>query len=98
MPESYEQRIASIANKASIIAKRYNAIKSQRDDAVSEINRLKKEIESYRRNIDKLTTEVEHLKIASNIEHTAGDIEKTRAFLSELVWEINKCINQLSEV
>lgn len=96
MPESFEQRIASIKAKAEILSQRYGKVVQQRDDAFKQIRDLNLRIENYRKEIDRLTTQVEYLKIASNIEHSAGDIEKAREFLSELVWEIDKCISQLS--
>lgn len=96
MPESFEQRIASIKAKAEMLSQRYKKVVQQRDDAFRQIRDLNMRVENSRKEIEKLTTQVEYLKIATNIEHSAGDIEKARAFLSELVWEIDKCISQLS--
>ncbi len=96
MPENFEQRIASIKAKAEMLSQRYEKVVQQRNDAYRQIRELNERVENYRKEVGKLTNQVEYLTIASNIEHSAGDIEKARAFLSELVWEIDKCISQLS--
>lgn len=48
------------------------------------------------RNIDDLNRQIEYLKVASVLTPNHHDVEETRAILSELVREIDKCINQLS--
>ncbi len=79
-----------------MLSQRYEKLVQQRKDALRQIRDLNVRVENYRKEVERLTTQVEYLKIASNIEHSAGDIEKARAFLSELVWEIDKCISLLS--
>lgn len=97
MSESYDRKIADIAAKCRVIATRYKAIRQQRDEALKQISTLKSEIEKLNDSLQSLSIENEHLKLASNIEHSVGDIEKAREFLSKLVWEIDKCIDQLKD-
>lgn len=97
MPGTFEQRIATIEGKARLLAERYHVVVSQRDAAIEKTEELQRELDRCRSQIEKLTARIEYLQLAATIEPSREDLDRSRRFLSELVWEIDKCINQLSD-
>lgn len=97
MPDSFQQRLASVTAKAAMVTQRYHLAVEQRDQALAEVEKLTKQLEESKKAVEQLATQVEYLKIASIIEFSAGDTQKAREFISELVWEIDKCISQLND-
>lgn len=97
MPESFETRLSSLSKKTELLLERYRLIAEQRDEAYRQIRDLNGQLDKARKQIRELSTEVEYLKVVNSMEPAAGDTEKTRALLSELVWEIDKCISQLND-
>ena len=85
MARNLQQRIARLQSKASLLTDRYKAVK-----------RAKEEVARLRREISVKDAEIERLKVTSVLTPDHKDVEVTRAFLSELVREIDKCIAQLS--
>jgi len=47
--------------------------------------------------LNRLQQEVEYLKVVTTLNPDRKDVEKSRAFISELVREIDKCISELKE-
>lgn len=82
--------------KAGMFAQRYKVVAQQRDEALRKVEELSKLLEEARKINGQLAEQLEYLKIATIVERSEGDIKKAREFLSELVWEIDKCISQLS--
>ena len=80
-----------------MLTQRYRYVVMQRDEALERLSQANGELAVARTRIEELTRQVEYLRMASAIEAVDGDIEQSRKFLSELVWEIDKCISQLSE-
>lgn len=97
MSVNFEQRLNNISAKTQMLMQRYHYVATQRDEALKLLSQANSELESARKRIEELTRQVEYLRMASALEVVDGDIEQSRKFLSELVWEIDKCINQLSE-
>lgn len=97
MSVNFEQRLNNISAKTQMLMQRYHYVVTQRDEALKRLSLANNELESARKRIEELTRQVEYLRMASALEVVDSDIEQSRKFLSELVWEIDKCINQLSE-
>jgi uncharacterized protein YhaN len=96
MPGTFDQRIATIISKARLLTERYHIVLRQRDEAIERNNVLSDELQKSRAKIEHLESELNYLRMASTIEPSRDDIDNTREYLAELVWEIDKCINQLS--
>lgn len=96
MSESFDQRLASVVAKAGMFAQLYKVVAQQRDEALRKVEELSTLLEEARKTNGQLAEQLEYLKIATIVERSEGDIKKAREFLSELVWEIDKCISQLS--
>lgn len=97
MPINLEQKIQSIESKASLLLKKYEALAAERSRVFERLGEAQKEIDRLKSENERLKTDLEFFKIASVIETKKSDIEATKKFLSDIVWEIDRCIKQLSE-
>ena len=97
MSVNFEQRLNEINAKTRMLTQRYRYVVAQRTEALERLAQANGELAEARRRIEELTRQVDYLRMASAIEAVDGDIERSRKFLSELVWEIDKCISQLSD-
>ncbi|MDE6090767.1 MAG: hypothetical protein K2G41_08705 [Duncaniella sp.] len=79
-----------------MIVERYERLRQMLAEANGRIEELNATVESQRREIAERDRQIEYLKVASVLTPDHRNVEATRALLSELVREIDKCINQLS--
>ncbi|MCI8998493.1 MAG: DUF3450 domain-containing protein [Muribaculaceae bacterium] len=96
MAGTLQQRIDKIEAKGALLAERFALLREAKRQADGQIAEMKTTISMLHRNIDDLNRQIEYLKVASVLTPNHHDVEETRAILSELVREIDKCINQLS--
>ena len=61
------------------------------------LDKSEKDIENLRTQLAQSTNDYNSLKMAKMIEITDGDLENTKARLSKLIREVNKCITILKE-
>ncbi len=96
MAADLQQRIENIKSKASLMVERYELLVKAKKAAQLRVTELEAEVEHLRREIAERDRQIEYLKVASILSPDHRDVEATRAVISELVREIDKCINQLS--
>lgn len=97
MAGSLQETIQNLKAKAAIILDRHALLVKEYDTARERINQLEATIFTLRKEVERLTLETEYLKVASTVAPTSADIERSRAILTELVREIDKCITELNE-
>lgn len=95
MAYDFERAVERLRGKAMMVAKRYRIAMDQRDAAREEIRRLESELESRDREIESLKMKVEYLSVVASARPGIGEMERSRAMLSELVREIDQCISDL---
>lgn len=78
------------------MVERYELLVKAKKAAQLRVTELEAEVEHLRREIAERDRQIEYLKVASILSPDHRDVEATRAVISELVREIDKCINQLS--
>lgn len=96
MPESLQQRVDGLKAKANLIAQRYRALQQSKAAAEERIEQLTDTIARLQRQLAERDREIERLKVSSVLVPDHRDVEATRAFISGLVREIDKCIARLS--
>lgn len=96
MAANLQHRVDKIESKAALILERYRLISQARQEAENRVRELTGTVERLERTIGDLNRQIEYLKVASVLTPDHKDVEAPRAVLSELVREIDKCINQLS--
>lgn len=97
MAGNLQETLERISNKAALLTERYGILRQEKDSADAHIEELKETILKQHKEIELLRQEIEYLKIATTITPNHKDVEKSRAVLSGLVREIDKCISELSE-
>ena len=79
------------------LTERYLSVCSQRDNALKQISDLEATVKQQQNDIERLSQQVEFLTIVSTAMPDRDDIDRSRALLSNLVREIDKCINDLTD-
>lgn len=97
MSVTLEQRISAINSKTELLMKRYKVIERQRNESLEQLEVLQQSMAALKAENERLKREVDYFRISSTFSPEKADFEQSRKFLSDLVWEIDKCIKQLSE-
>ena len=97
MAVELQQTVTRIAAKSRIILERYELMKRQLKADVEKIAQLEHDLERTRAENERLRTQIEYLGIAAVVAPEREDVERTRALLSSLVREIDKCIADLND-
>ncbi len=97
MAGNLQETLERISNKAELLIEKYTIVVSEKRQADARIEELNNLLISRQKEIEMLKQEIDYLKIATTITPDHKDVEKSRAVLSGLVREIDKCINELSE-
>ena len=97
MAGEFQQIIDRINAKTGLILECYTIVNRQRREALARIEELEGQLRKLQGENQKLAMEVEFLKIATTIAPDRKDVENTRAMLTELVREIDKCISELND-
>ena len=97
MAGELQQAIDRVNAKTQIVLDRYAIVQQRLVDSAARIAELEKQLAAAREEAHRLSLEVEFLKVATTISPTREDVAKTRAMLSELVREIDKCITELND-
>lgn len=95
MAADLQQLIERLTAKTSILVERYNLVVAQRDAAVAQNSELRAALRRAQTQVEELSQRVEYLKISRTVAPDRQDLAASRAVLSELVREIDKCINEL---
>lgn len=97
MAASLQQRIDSIKGKALLLMERYAELLDEKKAAEAQIAELQARVQLQQREIDRMKVEIENLKVVTTLTPKREDVEQSRAFLSQLVRDIDKCIAELTD-
>lgn len=97
MATDFDETLARIVRKTESLTDRYVVLSEVKKEADGRIAALEDTVGALRREVARLKTEVEYLTVVNVISPTREDIDRSRAILSGLVQEINRCIADLSE-
>lgn len=97
MASEFQQVIDRVSAKMQILLDRYAIVNRRREEALARIADLEREVAALTEQNRRLQAEVEFLKVATTISPDRADVEATRAKLSRLVREIDKCITELND-
>ncbi|MDE7152838.1 MAG: hypothetical protein K2O00_00160 [Muribaculaceae bacterium] len=97
MAEELQQRLVRLKSKMELLLEQGAMLRKQKEDAVQRAESLQQIVDRQRREIHDLKAQLEYLQIASTFAPTREQVEQSRAVLSGLVRDINKCINELTQ-
>ncbi|MCH5319798.1 MAG: hypothetical protein J1E38_08855 [Paramuribaculum sp.] len=97
MPTPLEQLIEKLQTKATMLQQRHEYLQKGLESKEAEIRTLRDELDSERRKNSELLQKVEYLQVVHSVAPSRSDVAETRALLTGLVREIDKCIADLSD-
>ena len=97
MANDLKQTLERLSGKADLLVERYQLLLQEKQQVDMLNEELSSTIKKQQQEIDRLQQEVEHLKVVTTLTPKREDVEKSRAFLSKLVRNIDKCIAELKE-
>ena len=97
MAGDLQKRLDSLTNKAQLLLKRYAMLEEENAAMKQKINELEATFSRQNRELTDKNRQIEQLQVMGVLAPTREDIEKSRAFLTGLVRDIDKCINELNE-
>lgn len=97
MVGNLQQRLDRLKGKTEMVLARNQVLQTRIDEAKEQIARLETELGMRDRTIATLRQQIEQLRVVSTLTPDHRDVEHTRAFLSGLLRDIDKCISELSE-
>lgn len=97
MAANLQQRLKSIGSKARVLTERYAELLEEKRAAEAQIDELRAQLQRQQREMDHMRQQIEHLQVVTTIAPKREDVERSRAFLSQLVRDIDKCIAELND-
>lgn len=89
--------LSRVVAKANLLAERYEILAKSRGQAQERVAELEAQLQKATAELETLRAEVEYLRMAAVIAPDRDQIEQTRAIVSGLVREIDRCITDLSD-
>ncbi len=97
MASDLQQTLQRISRKAETLVDRYNFVDEQRRKAEERVMELEATVAQLTEEISGLQDRIEYLTVVTTTFPQRENVEKSRALISRLVREIDKCIADLSE-
>ncbi len=97
MAGNLQQRLDSIRSKAQLLQSRYLMLLDEKRAADARILELQDTLERQKKEINIMQQQIEHLRVVTTLNPSRDDVERSRAILTELVRDIDKCISELTE-
>ena len=92
-----EQTLSKFQTRVRQMILRFQELKKENEELYAMLDNSEKDIENLRTQLAQSTNDYNSLKMAKMLEITDGDLENTKARLSKLIREVNKCITILKE-
>lgn len=96
MASALQETLARISGKTKVLLEKYYALVSEKESLEAEIAQLREENDQLRRDVDKLQSDNDYLKMARTIVPDTAGLADSKAIISKLVRDIDKCISQLN--
>ncbi len=97
MASDLQQTLERLNRKALNLTERYQTVLHEKQVALSRIAELETLILTLRGRVETLERQVEYLSVVTTAFPSREEMERSKARLSELVREIDKCISDLTE-
>lgn len=95
--EPLEAILKRVGEKSRLLTERYRVTVGERDAALDRIATLEKELAGLRLDNERMTVELEFMRVSSVVAPTADRVADTRRLLQQLVKDVDRCIADLKE-
>lgn len=96
MSSDYQQALTRLVEKARLLARRYEIVEGERDEALEKISQLQADIDKRDAEIARLKTEMENLVVVKTAFPSREAMAESRKYLTGLMREIDQCIKDLT--
>ena len=97
MAVNLQQRLESLRAKAQLLTQRYELAQQQLEQTRQQLEEKSRALTKAEAENARLRQRVEELQVVTTLNPRREDVERSRAFLAELVRDIDKCINELTQ-
>ncbi|MBO4955461.1 MAG: hypothetical protein J6C77_03550 [Muribaculaceae bacterium] len=97
MSGTLQQRLQAVTGKMHLLVSRYENLLKAKSDADARIAALEGELAAERKLNERLKVEAEELRVVTTLSPKGDDVARSRAYLAELVRDIDKCIDELTQ-
>ena len=97
MATDLQERLERVSRKTLGLTDRYNALLGEKRAADARIAELQSTGTDLRQQVETLTRQIDYLTVVTTAIPSRSDVERSRAVISRLVREIDKCISDLSD-
>ncbi len=91
MATDLQERLERVSRKTLGLTDRYNALLGEKRAADA------RTVTELRQQVETLTRQIDYLTVVTTAIPSRSDVERSRAVISRLVREIDKCISDLSD-
>ena len=95
MAKDLTEQLARIGHKAELLATRYGTLLAQNRQLRLLLSERDDHIRRLEQKLEQANIEIKHLELAANLIPTRESLAQTRAFVSDLVREIDACVDDL---
>lgn len=92
-----QERLDNIRVKADMLVSRFEEQRERCRLLEQTVDRLEKQVADLTKSLERLKVDNELLRTAGLLNPTREDVERSRAMLSQLVRDIDRCIAELTE-
>ena len=97
MAESLSEIFDRLLLKQQLLVEKYHALEEKYGELSNGKAELEGQLREQEKEIERLQLENKYLKIAKTIAPDQESLEKSKALVSKLVRDVEKCIEQLNE-
>jgi hypothetical protein len=97
MAADLQSRINNLRSKAELLTGRYRMLVQQKQQCDLKVQELEATVKRQQREIEILHQQIENLQVVTTIAPSRENVEHSRAILSQLVRDIDKCIAELTD-
>lgn len=97
MAVELQAQIERLKHKSALLVERYRLMSERLNESLDLIQQLEESIARRDREILELRRKLEYFKVASVVSPNREELERNRAIVSQLVRDINRCINELTQ-
>ncbi|MEG2242141.1 MAG: hypothetical protein RSC87_01490 [Muribaculaceae bacterium] len=97
MAANLHETLNRLRNKSEVLIERYKALEEEKKAVARQNTDLMKTIAILKKELEQSSVDNEYLRLAKSISSNPGELEKSRAIISKLVRDVDKCISQLTE-
>lgn len=97
MADDLESRISRIESKLVVMLEKYRRLEAEKEEYQRKTAELAGDVDKLTKQIEQLKLDNDYLRMARAINSSAAELSQSKAILTQLVRDVDKCIAQLTD-